>query len=364
MDRRRFEIGPIRPPNEATSLLVRVTRNCAWNRCTFCPVYKGTRFTLRSAEEVEADIRDMASVAREPTPRSDAEVRDPAVQQVARFLAAGGRTAFLQDANCLLMPVDGLERVLRFLRGSFGALERVTTYARSHTVCKRSADDLRRLREAGLDRVHIGLESGSDRVLALVDKGVTAERHIEAGRRVKQAGLELSEYVMPGLGGRALSEEHATETARVLRAIDPHFIRLRTLAVAPRSPLAEQCERGEIEPMGDVEVARELRVMLAGMEGMTSTVRSDHILNLLEEIEGQLPGDLPRMRAAVDRFLDLPEPERDVFIVGRRFGMLRRLDDLDDPGARAAAESALQQVRAQFPGPIDAAVREIMTRFV
>lgn len=375
----RFELGPIRPPNEATSLLVRVTRNCPWNRCTFCPVYKGDRFELRSADEVEADIHAMASVAAslaagvaagsattEPNaqPLSAAELADPAVQQVARFVATGGRTAFLQDANSMLMPVDELERVLRSLRAAFPSLERVTTYARSHTLCKRSVDELRRLRDAGLDRVHVGLESGSDHVLALVAKGATADSHIEAGRRAKQAGLTLSEYVMPGLGGRALSAEHATETARVLRAIDPHFIRLRTLAVAPSAPIADQCRCGELEPMGDVEIARELRALLAGLEGVTSELRSDHVLNLLEEIEGQLPDDLPRMLATVDRFLALPEQDRDAFIVGRRFGILRRLDDLEHPRARDAADHALRRVRAQFPGPVDEAIRQLMTRFV
>lgn len=373
-----FEQGPIRPPNEAASLLVRVTRNCPWNRCAFCPVYKGTRFSLRDPEEVKGDIRAMARLAvligallEKSHGAVDAELRgllasDPSgcAVQVARFVLDGARTAFLQDANSLIMRADDLVGVLECLRDAFPSVERVTSYARSHTLRKRSVEELTRLREAGLDRIHIGLESGSDAVLELIDKGITGERHIEAGLRVKEAGMELSEYIMPGLGGVAHSEEHATETARVLRAIDPHFIRLRSLAISPRTPLAEMCERGEFEPLDDVGTARELRTLLAGFEGMTGTVRSDHILNLLEEIEGTLPEDLPAMRAAVDRFLALDEEERDTFIVGRRIGLFRRLDDLDHTVARTQAERARDEIRRAYPGPLSRAIREIMTRFV
>ncbi len=373
-----FEQGPIRPPNEAASLLVRVTRNCPWNRCAFCPVYKGAEFSLRDPEEVEADIRAMARLAvrigamlEASHGAVSAELRgllgsDPSgcSVQVARFVLDGARTAFLQDANSLIMPADKLVDVLECLRDCFPSVERVTSYARSHTLRKRSVEELTRLREAGLDRIHVGLESGSDTVLALIDKGITGERHIEAGLRVRAAGMELSEYIMPGLGGVAHSHEHATETARVLREIDPHFVRIRSLAISPRTPLAEMCERGEFEPLDDVSTARELRTLLAGFEGMTSTVRSDHILNLLEEVEGKLPEDLPAMQAAVDRFLALDEQDRDTFIVGRRLGLFRRLDDLDSSAARARAERARDEIRKSYPGPLGSAIREIMTRFV
>ncbi len=375
---RPFEIGPIRPPNEAQSLLLRVTRNCPYNRCSFCPVYKGSKFSLRKVDEIQADIAAMVTLAERFWQRATEQggmstavlnsvLRELAcgeAVQIAEFIAAGGRTAFLQDANSLIMPAEQLCDVLRTLRKSFPTLRRVTTYARAHTVSKRSVEQLVQLREAGLDRIHIGLESGADEVLKLVAKGVSAERHIEAGKRVKQAGLDLSEYVMPGLGGKALSSQHAVETARVLREIDPHFIRFRSLTIPPGSPLAELCRQGLFEPQGDVDTVRELRIMLAGLEGVTSTVRSDHILNLLEEISGQLPEQLPQMLETMDRFLELDEHLRDTFVVGRRLGMMRRLADLDDSLRRQQAELALAQLRAQYSGPLDAVIRELMTRFV
>ena len=374
-----FEIGPIRPPNEADSLLVRVTRNCPWNRCAFCPVYKGQQFRPRKVEEVEADIDAMGELARRLAERQERdgglsntcvsavlrEAGDPeGGVQVARFVLAGGRTAFLQDANSLVLPPSKLARILRRLRSVFPTLTRVTTYARSQTAVRLPAGGLVELREAGLDRVHVGLESGSDRVLALVDKGVTADEHVEGGLRIKAAGLSLSEYVMPGLGGRALSDEHADETARVLRAIDPHFVRLRSLAATPRAEIGAMVQRGELELLGDVDVVREIRRLVAGLEGVTSEVKSDHILNLLEGVQGQLPGDLPAMLAEIDRFLYLPAAERDLFIVGRRIGLVRSPADLEREVVRDQIRLAIREIRIRFPGPVDEAMQALLTRFV
>lgn len=370
-----FETGPIRPPSEASSLLVRVTRNCPWNRCTFCPVYKGRHFSLRDASEVKADIDAMAELAervadslaswerheitRLELVRRLNEEEPRGASQIVLFLQAGGQSAFLQDANSLIVPVDGLIDIVAHLRERFPSLSRITTYARSHTVVGRSVEDLGRLYAAGLNRVHIGLESGSDRVLARVQKGVTAARHIEAGKRVKAAGIELSEYVMPGLGGRDLSEEHARETARALREIDPDFVRLRSLTIAPGSPLDEAYARGDFEPLGQVEVVREIRQMLRGMTGMTGRVSSDHILNLLDEIDGRLPDDLPAIIDAIDRFLGLPAEDREAFTVGRRLGWLRRLDDLAHPVLRARCVTALRELKRQFPGDLDGAMLQL-----
>jgi hypothetical protein len=181
---------------------------------------------------------------------------------------------------------------------------------------------------------------------------------------VKAAGIELTEYVMPGLGGREHSEEHARETARVLRAIAPNHIRLRTLTIPPGSPLDRMVAEGAFEPLDDVAVVRELRLLLEGLEGVSSTLRSDHILNLLEEISGRLPEELGRLLGVVDRFLGLDAKDQELFVVGRRLGVLRRLDDLEDPPERTRAEAALVRFRERFPGPLGDAVRELTTRFV
>jgi hypothetical protein len=175
--------------------------------------------------------------------------------------------------------------------------------------------------------------------------------------------MELSEYVMPGLGGRALWREHAVETARVLSAVDPHFIRLRTLAVAPGTPLEELAASGRFDPMTDEEVVAEIRLLIETLE-VTSTLRSAHVLNLLPELEGRLPADRPRLLEVIDRFLSLEERMRRAFVLGRRAGLVSCLGDLEEPVIRDRALALLARVEAEHGGDIHAAVRDLMQRFV
>jgi hypothetical protein len=373
-----YEIGPIRPPSEATSLLVRVSRNCPWNRCTFCPVYKCERFSLRPLDEIVADVRAMARAAERVQDLADerfdgrvdaALVRelvfvDPDALQVAVFLAEGGQSAFLQDADSLVVPPEKLLRVLEELRERFPTLTRVTSYARARTLVRRSVEDLTRLRQAGLNRIHVGLETGADVVLKLVDKGVTAEQQIEAGRRVKAAGIELSLYVMPGLGGRAHSKVHARETARVLRAVDPHFIRLRSLAVPPGSALDQARERGDFEPLPESAVVAELRQLVAGLEGVTSRLTSDHVLNLLGELEGQLPDEHAALLDILDAFLELDDERQQLFVVGRRLGLVHRPIDLADETLLAKVSGARDRIAEAFDGDLDRGIEQLRLRFI
>ena len=377
-----FEQGPIRPPSEAFSLLLRVTRNCPWNRCAFCPVYKGEKFSRRGREEVLADVAAMQFWMEEIKARSwklgaagdlslptlaEIERRDPAnpcLRALLLFLLGGAETAFLQDADSLVIPTQDLVAILERLHESFPSLTRVTSYARAQTLSRLAVAPLAALRAAGLNRIHVGLESGSDTVLKLINKGVTAERQILAGKNVKAAGIELSEYVMPGLGGKELWEEHAKESARVLNAIAPDFIRLRSLAVTPAAPLAEMVKKGEFEPPGDLEVARELRLFLQCLEGVTSTLVSDHMLNLLPELEGQLPQDQPKLLAVLDRFLALGEAEQMVYILGRRLGLMEKLDDLEREPARSRALAVGERLGVRSLEQLDQVIREVMTRFI
>ncbi len=377
----RFEIGPIRPPSEAMSLLVRVTRNCPWNRCAFCPVYKEARFSIREIDDVKKDIDEMVAVANMIRDLSaslgfDGEVnwevrkalaarKDlvPGTAQITSFLAHGGKHAFLQDANSVVMPTDDLVDVLEHLRAAFPTIERVTSYARSHTLTRKKIEDLERICQAGLNRLHVGLESGSDRVLSLVSKGVSASEQIEGGLRAKQAGMELSEYVMPGLGGRTLWREHAKQTAKVLNAIDPHFIRLRTTALAPDTVLEDLASLGQWQPMDDEQVAEELRLFIQHLD-VTSALRSDHVLNLFAELEGQLPQDKPRLLAIIDRFRAMDPSLRRAFILARRGGMVSSLDEMDEDVARESALHLLESVETHYEGDLPAAVRDLMSRFV
>ncbi|UCC29229.1 MAG: radical SAM protein [Phycisphaerales bacterium] len=376
-----FEQGPIRPPSEARSLLIRITRNCPWNRCTFCPVYKGTKFSIRPVEHVKRDIDSVHEHVEMLLGVTDASGRIPietarelagntALEDHQAFTAAlhwvhAGRmkSVFLQDANSLVVKTDHLVEILTHLKSRFPSVERTTSYARSQTIASKKEDELRAIREAGLDRIHIGLESGCDQVLAMVKKGVTKEQHILAGLKAKKAGMELSEYVMPGLGGRQLSEKHAVETADALNQIDPDFIRIRTLAVPPHAPLFDDYQAGRFARCTDVMVAQELLTLIEGLEGITSVVKSDHILNLFDDLKGKLPDDKERMLGLLRVFLAMDPQRQRLYQVGRRLGILRRLGDLDDPDRLAEAEKTCHMLGITTEN-VDEIAHQLMTRYL
>jgi radical SAM superfamily enzyme YgiQ (UPF0313 family) len=381
-----FEQGPIRPPSEATSLLVRVVRNCAWNRCTFCPVYKGTRASRREVPEILADLDAMAAAAETlggahaPADAMLRALESGAVpreaMQVALFLRDGARHAFLQDADPCIVRPDRLSLVLARLRERFPTVERVTTYGRAATLARRLPEDVRELAIQGLTRLHMGLESGADEVLSEVCKGATAEQSIVAGRNVLEAGMELCYYVMPGLGGRRLRAAHVAGTAAVIRAVAaaasperPLVVRLRTAAVPPGTPLAEKERAGDFELPDDLDIALELRELLEQVGEARFELSSDHSLNMLMELAGSLPDDRPRLLAVLDRFLSLPAGEQAEFALGARLGVFRRLADLDDPRRRDVLRSQLGLHAAGSAGANDAremlaAARDLRSRFI
>ncbi|MBW2216810.1 MAG: radical SAM protein [Deltaproteobacteria bacterium] len=341
-----FEQGPIRPPSEARSLLLRVTRNCPWNQCLFCRTYKKRKFSLRTVEEIKADIRtarDMADDIRKSSFKIGAggNVDDRVIssifgnsgisdsyRSVAAWMYNGTGSCFLQDADNLIMKTKDMVEVLEFLREKFPEITRVTSYSRSRTIIRKSVESLKKIRKAGLNRVHIGLESGYDPLLKFIKKGVTAAQHIEAGQKVVEAGMEVSEYVMPGLGGQAMWREHAVETANVLNQINPHFIRFRSLRVLPILPLHKIMMDGDFVVQTDDMVVKEIKLFLESLNGITSTVTSDHITNLLEEIDGKLPQDKEKMLDVIRKYQELPDSERLIYRVGRRGGAFRSVDDL------------------------------------
>ncbi|MDJ0669286.1 MAG: radical SAM protein [Desulfobacterales bacterium] len=375
-----FEQGPIRPPSEAGSLLIRITRNCPWNRCTFCPVYKGTKFSLRPVEHVLKDIDQVHAYVESilnaqkqdgraarwghTSPSSSTEGHDGIALYAARnFVASGMKSIFLQDGNSLIIKPDDLVSILKHLQQAFPDVERITSYARSHTIARISDDDLRRFAEGGLNRIHIGMESGSDTVLKKVNKGTDKATQILAGQKVKRAGMELSEYYMPGLGGRDLSRENALETADALNQINPDFIRLRTLALPEGTALAKQYQSGEFVKMGEVETAEELLLFLESLNGIESTVKSDHVLNLFSEVDGKLPRDKERMISTVRRFLQLSSELQMIFSIGRRTHRISKLADLDDPIKVRYAKQMCAELGATTDNA-DHIVDSIIKRFI
>jgi len=375
-----FEQGPIRPPSEAFSLLVRVTRNCPWNRCTFCPVYKDTRFSIRPKDHVIKDIDSVyrsveiiQKTAREEGNAPLAEIRkaagdgnhvDPlAFNAALNWTRDGMRSVFIQDANSLIIKPSDFVEILTHLKTRFPWVERITSYARSHTIARISDDNLKAIKNAGLNRIHIGLESGSDNVLKMTKKGVFKETHIKAGLKVKKAGMELSEYVMPGLGGKAYSKEHAVETADALNQINPDFIRLRTLAIPNSVSLFDDYETGRFEKCTDLMMAEEVLLFIESLNKITSVLKSDHILNLFQNLEGKLPGDKENMLDIVRRFLAMTPDRQCVYQVGRRLGYFSRLSDMENHRRLERAEKACKQFGIT-PENVDEVIDELMRRFI
>ena len=314
-----YEQGVIRPPSEARSLLVRVTRNCPWNQCLFCPAYKGVNFSKRTVAEVKADIDAMAKE----------------YSQHINII----ETAFLQDADSLILKADQIVEILRHLKVRFPNLVRVTTYGRATTLKRKSVEEFIQLKEAGLTRIHTGLESGSEKVLKMIKKGITPEDILEAGRKVMAAGISLSEYIMPGVGGRTLSEEHARETARLLNIIKPDFIRVRTFALHPRSPMKKMVEEGSFLPMTDEEIVAEIRLIVSTLDEIHSYFScGDYSPNLLMQVNGYLDQEKVNMLSELDKFLSLTPEQKKVYI------LIRRSNSMNYPVGIVLDERVMEQV--------------------
>jgi radical SAM superfamily enzyme YgiQ (UPF0313 family) len=378
-----IEQGPIRPPSEAHSLLLRVTRNCSWNHCEFCHIYKGQQFSLRTVEEIKKDIDSIKQIVAEIQSLSSsqglggnvtpgfagsllkqAEELPEGYRSVILWLYRGGKTVFLQDANNLILKTKDLIEILNYLKKAFPSIERITSYSRAKTVFRKTVEELRDLHDAGLSRIHIGLESGYDPLLKLVQKGVTAREHIEAGIKVKQSGISLSEYIMPGLGGKTMWKEHAVETGKALSRIGPDFIRVRTFKALSIMPIYSRIESGELVLMSDDEIIEEERLLIENLNGITSHFASDHILNLLEELDGVFPEAKPKMLATIDRYLAMPQQERENFRLGRRAGYYRTLDDMSSPELRTRIDQIRKRIEQDHPGQLDQVIADLMEGFI
>jgi hypothetical protein len=263
---------------------------------------------------------------------------------VLNWLAHGGTSVFLQDGNTMALSPDRLAKILRYLKEKFPEIQRITSYGRAESLAKISAEQYLELKAAGLSRIHSGFESGSDAVLTLIRKGVTARQEVLAGQTVKKAGIELSVYFMPGIGGKELSEKNATETAAVVNQINPDFVRLRTAVINRGSDLWNDMESGAYRPCTDLEKLAEIRLLISEIENCDGHLISDHIINLLQTVSGRLDADREAMLAEIDDFLRLPAWAQKRFQLARRAGQVLRPQDMQslhpDEAARIDAVCA------------------------
>lgn len=331
-----FELGPIRPPSEAYSLLLRINRGCGWNKCRFCGFYHDIPFSIRSAEDIKKDIDRIkywvdvfqGRVAQVGNPQTEDE--QEACYMAYNWIQSGMQSVFFQDGNSILMNPDGMIEVLEYLKATFPQIQRITSYARSDTINRLSLERLTRYRELGLNRFHIGLETGNDYILKLMNKGVDKATQIQAGIKAKAAGIEINEFYMPNMGGREYARESALDTADVMNQVNPDFIRIRSMALAENLEMYEDYQSGLLTRPNDIETIQEIRLFIENLHGITSVVDSDHILNILLELRGKLPEGKDRMLATIDRFLEMPEDTQNIFRLGRRIGVMSNLRDLNN----------------------------------
>lgn len=280
----RYEGVVYRPPSEAGSLIIQTTIGCPHNKCRFCLMYRSKRFRVRKVDDIIEDIRSAA----------------------ATHGAASVRSVFLADGNSVIMRHAQLLALLESLYAAFPNLQRVTSYGASQYLAAKSAEELKALAAAGLTRIHCGMETGDDELLAYIKKGTTADLHIRGGLNVKTAGMELSFYVMPGLGGAERSERHALGSARVLSAVRPDFIRLRTFSPQHGTEMADACLRGEYTLQTPHQTLREIKLMIENIDADGSQLLSDHWMNFAP-VRGVFPRDREKMLAQLDKAVQVPE---------------------------------------------------------
>jgi radical SAM superfamily enzyme YgiQ (UPF0313 family) len=278
LGRRSYDFPLFRPPSEANSLLLRVTRGCPWNKCTFCSMYKGTRFEIRDLEEIRSDIETAKELYSDRV-----------------------RTVFIGDSNSLGVKTETFIHILDCLYSSFPYIERVTSYGRAKTLVKKPIEDLEEIRKAGLTRLHVGLETGDRELLEAIRKGATPEEMVEGGRKAKKAGFEYSLYVLLGIGGEDRWEQHARGSAEVLNQIDPDFIRVRTLIPQPKSALYDAMVEGHFQLTSPETILKETKLLMEELQ-VHSLFLSDHVSNLLP-LHGKLPGEKGRMLEEIEEGL-------------------------------------------------------------
>jgi len=207
------------------------------------------------------------------------------------------------------------------------------------------------------------MESGSDAVLKFVDKGMNADDHVRGGINIREAGIELSEYYMPGLGGRQWAKEHAEQSARVLNQINPDFIRLRTLMMGETLSLWTRVKSGEYDMLAEDEIVKEIGEFISKLD-FTGELKSDHILNLLPELEGKFPQARQACMDTIERYLEMPLKERLNYRVGRRAGLYEKLNDIYDAAKYDKIDTAMQHVGADNTEKVDELIEGMKKRFI
>lgn len=268
-----------RPPSEARSLIIQATIGCSNNTCTFCSMYKAKKFRIRPMEDVLNDLK------------------------IGREMYSYVERIFVADGDALILDMKDWMGLLKAIKTLFPECMRVTCYATPKSVLLKSVEDLKTLKDLGLEMVYIGLESGSDRILQKICKGTTSGQIIEAAKKLHEANIDISVTAINGLGSKEYTQEHAIETGEVLSEMKPAYIGLLTLLIEPGTPLYEQHKKGEFQLLDADEILQEIRLILQHCDCPGSVFRANHASNYLP-LKGVLNQDKEYLIKQIDAALN------------------------------------------------------------
>ena len=266
-----YEGDVYRPPSEARSRIIQVTIGCSHNTCTFCHMYTDKQFRIRTREEILKDL-------------------DECRQAIGPYV----RRVFFADGDALVVPTKLLLELLHYVRNNFPNVERVTSYGTAHDVLRKSEEELKALRAAGLEMIYIGAESGDNGILAHIRKGETAEEIVEAGQKLKRCGMKTSVTLISGLGGKKGIERHAESSARLINGMNPEYASILTLHLTPDSPMAQEIARGEMDLLGPEDIVTETEIFLKHIDSPGTVFRTNHASNYVA-LAGTFNKDIPEM---------------------------------------------------------------------
>ncbi|MCT4605612.1 MAG: B12-binding domain-containing radical SAM protein [Marinisporobacter sp.] len=272
----RYEGSVYRPPSEAYSLIIQATIGCSHNKCTFCSMYKDKQFRMRNIKEIIEDL----------------EMARDYYKQVKRI--------FLADGNTLALKTEYLKTILLKIKELFPECERVGIYSAPKDILRKSVEELKELKDLGLGIAYLGAESGSDEILDRIQKGVTSEEMIQAGKKMVESGIPLSVTLISGLGGKEQWTQHARESARVINEINPQYLGLLTLLIQPGTKMYEEVQNGEFDLLSPEEVILETKELIKNLDVKNCVFRSNHASNYVA-----LAGTLPRDQMNLLKQLDL-----------------------------------------------------------
>ncbi|WP_291565041.1 MULTISPECIES: radical SAM protein [unclassified Clostridium] len=287
----RYEGTVYRPPSEAYSLIIQATIGCSHNKCNFCSMYKEKNFRIRPVEEVIEDLH------------------------MARNLYKKVEKIFLADGDVLIIPMEKLRVILKAIREIFPECERVGVYGSPKSILIKSIEDLKELRDLGIGIVYLGIESGSDKILKEVDKGVTSQEIIVAGKKVKECGIKLSVTLISGLGGRENIEEHGLESALVISQINPDYLGFLTLMIESDTKLYDKVQSGEFKLLNPQEVMEEMKIFIENVNVENTVFRSNHASNYVS-LKGTLPLDKEKILNTINNALNDSNSYKSEFLRG------------------------------------------------